>query len=176
MGGGILLVQYHSLFQLLSTIYSDFKWNKQLFSSSSSKDIWTDDHLANYFVQWLKKQPENQVLRVNQVIREMRLGYSPLTQLLASQFVQHKWIIYPISKNKKSQYMLKECIQNLFLNKEKDLVLLEEYKHPDIANLELDYFLPQYNIAFEYQVSLKVSKSYISRDNNIIEMLDFFIN
>ena len=149
MGGGILLVQYHSLFQLLSTIYSDFKWNKQLFSSS--KDIWTDDHLANYFVQWLKKQSNKEVVHVNQVIKEIRAGNILLTQLLSKAFSQYKW---PISSSsiKKSQYMLKECIQNMFLNKEKDFVLLEEYKHPDISNLELDYFLPQYNIAFEYQV------------------------
>ena len=144
MGGGILLVQYHSLFQLLSTIYSDFKWNKQLFSSS--KDIWTDDHLANYFVQWLKKQPKNETDLVNVIVTEKDpSGQKLLARLLKYAFRQYKWI-YSL-KSKKSQSMLKDYIQQLFTG-----VLLEEYKHPDIANLELDLFLPQYNIAFEYQV------------------------
>ena len=152
MGGGILLVQYHSLFQLLSNIYSDFKWNKQLFSSSSSKDIWTDDHLANSFVQWLKKQPESEVLVLQKALREIEYNKSsPLLLVLRQAFPQFKWNV--VGKgSKKAQYMLKECIEHLFVNYSKDIVLLEEYKHPDIANLELDYFLPQYNIAFEYQV------------------------
>ena len=149
MGGGILLVQYHSLFQLLSNIYSDFKWNKQLFQYEN--DIWNNDHLANYFVQWLKNQSKKEVSIVRQVITDKeRKGDYPLTLYLQKAFPSNIWITSISSK--KSQYMLKECIERLFVNKEKDIVLLEEYRHPDISNLELDYFLPQYNIAFEYQV------------------------
>ena len=155
MGGGILLVQYHSLFQLLSNIYSDFKWDKQLFSSSSFTDIWTDDHLANSFVQWLEKQPKKTILRVQQIILGMNnKGNYILKQLLSKSLPNYTWSGSLTLTTKKSQYMLKECIENLFISdKNKDIVLLEEYRHPDISNLELDYFLPQYNIAFEYQVN-----------------------
>ena len=34
-------------------------------------------------------------------------------------------------------------------------LLLEEYRHPDIKSatpLELDFFFPKYNLAFEFQV------------------------
>jgi hypothetical protein len=41
--------------------------------------------------------------------------------------------------------------------------VLEEYKHPDIITsngkpLELDFFYPQLNIAFEFQVQIQVEK------------------
>ena len=153
MGGGILLVQYHSFSQLLSSVYSDFKWEKLLFSSQQTSDVWTDEGLANCLVRWLSKQSENETLYIRKVIQDMGIsGAYPLTTLLKASFPQFKWINNLPKSSKKSQYMLKECIENLFVNKKKDFVLLTEYKHPDISNLELDYFLPQYSIAFEYQV------------------------
>ena len=159
MGGGILLVQYHSLFQLLSNIYSDFKWDKQLFQNES--DIWNNDHLANYFVQWLTKQPENEIASAHIIIKSSsHNGSSPLVVLLTRMFSQYKWH-YTVSKSgKKSQFLLKECIERLFISD--NIVLLEEYRHPDISNLELDYFLPQYNIAFEYQVNKILFNSLIN--------------
>ena len=153
MGGGILLVQYHSLFQLLSNIYSDFKWNKQLFQRES--DIWNNDHLANYFVEWLKKQSEQEISFIKETVNNLgRNENHPLMKTFQKLYPKYRWLS-SISKGKKSQYMLKECIEKLFVSdKNKDIVLLEEYRHPDISNLELDYFLPQYNIAFEYQVNI----------------------
>ena len=167
MGGGILLIRYHSLFQLLSTIYSDFKWNKQLFSSAQQieKDIWTDDHLANSFVQWLKRQPEKELTSASQIVKnQMEIVSSSLVGHLETTFPQYKWRYEEYKTGKKSQYELKECIEKLFIigNKNKDIVLLEEYRHPDISNLELDYFLPQYNIAFEYQVNKILCNSLIN--------------
>ena len=153
IGGGILLVQYHSLFQLLSNIYSDFKWDKQSFQHES--DIWNNDQLATYYVEWLKKQSKNEVSNVFKVLKATETKSSPLTQLLQKTFPQYKLAVGS-GKTKKSQYMLKECIERLFISdKNKDIVLLEEYRHPDISNLELDFFLPQYNLAFEYQVNCK---------------------
>ena len=160
MGGGILLVQYHSLFQLLSNIYSDFKWNKQLFSSFS-KDIWTDDYLANYFVQWLKKQSNKDVSQVHEIVmKKSNNASSPLKEFLATAFPEYKWSSKSQS-GKKAQYMLKTCLENLFTSK--DTVLLEEYRHPDVSNLELDFFFPQYKLAFEYQVKKSKSQSLIKK-------------
>ena len=149
MGGGILLIQNHSLSQLLGVVYPQFKWNSRSFLYQDT-DIWTNQYLANYFVEYLKKQSPSDVSRVNNVFRDIQIGENVLTKSLSKTFPEHKWIANTTSSSKKSQYMLKECIEQLF-NVDKNFVLLEEYKHPDIANIELDYFLPQYNIAFEYQ-------------------------
>ena len=73
-----------------------------------------------------------------------------LTQILKTAFPQLNWTSKGSYLLKKSQYMLKQCIEKLI----KDVIVLEEYKHPNISNLELDFFLPQYKIAFEYQVSI----------------------
>ena len=152
MGGGLLILQTGSLFQLLSSIYPEFKWEPKLFSQQES-GIWNNESLSKVFVEWLKKQTKQEVSYTNHLIKDMKIGSNLLTQLLTATFPQFKWIISVTSpSSKKSQYMLKECIVKLFSDDKKEPVLLEEYKHPDIANIELDYFLPQYNIAFEYQV------------------------
>ena len=151
MGGGILIIKRLSLPNLLATVYPAHDWNPQSFVQQYS-NIWTSEHLATYFVEWLKKQPSSEILHVQSAMKYMRKkGDFALVQQLKAAFPQYSWIITQASAGRKAQYELKQCIEKLF-NKEKNNVLLEEYKHPDIANLELDYFLPQYNIAFEYQV------------------------
>ena len=144
MGGGILLVKNRSLSNLLALVYPDYK-------SHLHSDIWTDENLANYFVEWLKKQPEREVGLVSQLVLEKKSIY-PLTQILRAAFPQYKWINSKALSSKKSQYVLKECIEKIFNKEKSHLLLLEEYRHPDISNLELDYYLPQQNLAFEYQV------------------------
>ena len=52
--------------------------------------------------------------------------------------------------SKKSQYTLKSMLNILFPDQE----IVEEYRHTDLENLELDYYLPQLKIAFEYQVTI----------------------
>ena len=141
MGGGILLLDSHSLFNLLSSQFSEHNWAKNRFEQS---DIWTDKHLANLFIEWLKKQNYREISNICQFVKETK-NSNYLTEALK--------IAFPSKMNvnsKKSQYMLKNCIESIF-SKENTLVL-EEYRHPDVIHLELDYFLPQYNIAFEYQV------------------------
>ena len=49
---------------------------------------------------------------------------------------------------KKSQYTLKSMLGILFPN----LEIVEEYRHVDLNNMELDYYIPELKIAFEYQV------------------------
>ena len=52
---------------------------------------------------------------------------------------------------KKSQYTLKSMLQSLFSNYE----IVEEYRHTDLENLELDYYIPELKLAFEYQVTYR---------------------
>lgn len=54
---------------------------------------------------------------------------------------------------KKSQSLIKSMLNSLFQGEE----VLEDYKHPDIIGssgkfMELDYFLPNFSLAIEYQV------------------------
>lgn len=138
MGGGSLLVKYHTLAQLLSRVFSENKWEK-----FSHKSIWTDEALASYYVQ---KLAVDEAQFLHHTIKKMGVkGNSILVQLLKNAFPEYSWSISKIGK--KTQYILKECLENILKGEQ-----LEEYKHPEITNLELDYFYPQYKLAFEYQV------------------------
>ena len=150
MGGGILLVQSHTIPQLLSQVYPEYKWEQALFTKIT--DIWNDEQTANYFVEKLKKSEEEELLFLQKIIRNMGLkGHYSLIQLLKSSFPNYVWATF--LSGKKAQYVLKECLKIIFPFENN--VLLEEYKHPEITNLELDYFYPHLNLAFEYQVCRK---------------------
>ena len=145
-GGGIHLLKHNSLSQLLSSIFPEFNRKEEL-------DIWHNEHLAIYFVEWLKKQPNKQISSVSQIVsKKLQMKGNFLTLLLSASFPEYQWNVSLSHGNKKSQYKLKECIQTMF---NKDALLLEEYKHPQ-NNIEFDYFLPQFNLAFEYQVYIEI--------------------
>ena len=64
---------------------------------------------------------------------------------------------------KRTQELLKTMLKTMFPEKGKNnkklsiLIysdILEEYQHPDISKKELDLFLPELKLAFEYQVLL----------------------
>ena len=140
MGGGSLLVKFHSLSELLVRVYPEVKWEQNSFQIS---DIWTNEQQASYFVEHLQKQSEHEISYVNKIIQDMGNKDAMLIKLLHNAFPKYNW-----TSGKKSQYVLKACLGNIFPN----AVALEEYRHPDVSNLELDYFYPLYNLAFEYQV------------------------
>ena len=149
MGGGTLIIENQTLPQLLSKVYPEFNWDIKAFSQSF--DIWTDLNCANYFVEYLKKQTERDVAYVHKIIRNMDYKIdTPLTQLLKSAFPQYIWRTTTPTSSKKSQYILKQSLKELFPGE--NTVLLEEHRHQHVDNLELDYFYPQYNLAIEYQV------------------------
>ena len=120
---------------------------------SQNSNIWKDETCANYVVERLvKQQPnENEVAYLQKMIKHMDYkGNHVLTQLLKDAFPHYNWSNSLASVGKKAQYTLKECIGKLFTGD--NSVMVEEYKHPEMSHLELDYFFPQYNLAFEYQV------------------------
>ena len=148
MGGGVLIIEHNSLPQLLSQIYPEFKWDSQLFSQQES-DIWSTQSIANYLIEYLKNQSPTEISNVNHIVKKINKTNYLLSRLQFT-FPEFNWAkISAIGR--KSQYLLKEFIERLFKNSQ-DFVLLEEYKHPDISNLELDYFLPNFKLGFEYQV------------------------
>ena len=51
------------------------------------------------------------------------------------------------------------------------LEMIEDYRHPkitDLKPLELDFFFPRYNLAFEYQVNITIAIFSTNRESNII--------
>lgn len=149
MGGGVLLVENNSISNLLEQVYSEYKWEKDLFEQQ--QNIWTDINLANYFVEWLvNSQNENEVSFVCQYVKQIKpKGFNSLTQSLQDNFSKY-WMKIGPSNSKKSQYILKACIEHLFSRE--NIIIFEDYWHPDVLNLELDYYLPEHRLAFEYQV------------------------
>ena len=84
-------------------------------------DIWKDEEIARYFVQQLKD--EDEIGYVERIIRKSgNKGNFILVQLLNSKFPKFNWISLS-SKEKKSQYMLKESLDQLF-PKEEGIFLL----------------------------------------------------
>ena len=149
MGGASLLVKNHTLPQLLSKAYPENAWNTKSFAQVT--DMWTDEKTASYLVERLKKH-RSEVSFLNKMIKSMDYKeLFPLTKMLKENFPEYSWQTQfsPVG-NKKHQYMLRECIGELFSGE--NSVLLEEYRHPEINSLQLDYFFPQKKLAFEYQV------------------------
>ena len=151
MEGGILLVKNYTLFDLLSRVYPEFSWQVSKFSQLA--DIWSDEKIANYFVNYLKNNNKEVETVFNTIKNSEKKKNYPLTQLLKIAFPQYNWNVSVTSKTRKSQHLLKSHLHEIFPPKE--VVMLEDYKHPDVHHLELDYFYPQQNLAFEYQVKRK---------------------
>ena len=100
----------------------------------------------------------------------LNLYSGSMFKLLSVVYPEHEWLPLKFShrdtqtmaeKEDFKNYLniLKECIKLFFTEENKDIVLLEEYRHPDISNLELDFFLPQYNIAFRMKENLHSAPS-----------------
>lgn len=73
-------------------------------------------------------------------------------------------LAFPLLSNskyhKKSQYTLKNTLEQIFnvegekrdnLEEAHIYVVMQDYRHSDISGLELDFYYPQYKLAFEYQ-------------------------
>ncbi len=63
-------MQYRTLPNLLSTVYSEYKWDESKFEQQQS-DIWTDIKLTNYFVEWLKNQKDKEIATICQYVKEI---------------------------------------------------------------------------------------------------------
>ena len=109
LGGGFLLIKYISLSELLSNVYPNVT------NDASQESIWTDEKHAKYFAEWLKKQSVEEIDYVYRMVinREEGVNNDVLTKHLSQNFPKYNWV----SRNKfskKSQYLLKECLEQLF--------------------------------------------------------------
>jgi hypothetical protein len=97
----------------------------------------------------------------------LRFAGSSFSQLLTIAYPNHNWEQDKNIFHKKTQLLLKSMLKIIFPQQGQKnyffmflifVEVLEEYRHPDILTslgtpLELDYFYPQYNLAFEFQVT-----------------------
>jgi hypothetical protein len=128
--------------------------------------------LEQYFRQ--RKKFDEKVLKSQDLNslggRTLLRKYGSLPRLLATVYPENDWNVAKATNlsGKKTQFVLKLMLKELIPTEGKKfprkiiiyrkLEALEDYRHPDIASqagipLELDFFYPRLNIAFEYQVS-----------------------
>jgi hypothetical protein len=82
-----------------------------------SPDIWKNEECAKYFVQSLKESEE--VAYLYRVVK--KIGYRgkyPLTIMLQNKFPQYRWAASHSEKMKKSQFILKDYLNQLFTEDE----------------------------------------------------------
>ncbi|KAJ1501146.1 hypothetical protein HMI54_010222 [Coelomomyces lativittatus] len=96
-GGGILLVKNRSLPHLLFRVYPESYWKFSDFVQNV--DIWKDEDLATYFVNWLQNRPESDVYDVNKVIKSSGISRNyPLAVKLRNAFPRMNWAAEHVPK------------------------------------------------------------------------------
>ena len=112
-GGGFLLVKYDSLSQLMASIYPQYQWNQSNFVHPQV-GIWKDKELANYYIEWLKKNSSPKELQYLQVITDKREPQKEDVLMNMLSQVSPQFDVNAKKGSKKSQLMLKETLNLLF--------------------------------------------------------------
>eukprot|EP01127_Copromyxa_protea_P011527 TRINITY_DN2901_c0_g2_i3.p1 TRINITY_DN2901_c0_g2~~TRINITY_DN2901_c0_g2_i3.p1 ORF type:complete len:393 (-),score=41.56 TRINITY_DN2901_c0_g2_i3:26-1204(-) len=166
-GGGLFYGSYKcSRISLLRNIYPEHNWNAWEFSFSPQffwREMSEEDQIR--FFLWIEEK-----LNISEPDDWYRIGTRQLEDIGVYSSVQELGGIsgileknYPeiiwdrsllLTSNKKSeQRQWREIIRGLFPGYQ----ILEDHKHPDLKfrnsgrKMELDIFLPEMNLAFEYQ-------------------------
>ena len=159
-GSGLIKKYNYSPTKLIVNTIDNYKWDLFKFNSLPQgylKLIQNDNDFVKYFVDYfidkfkITKTEDWYLIGDNQIKESVSLKITDF-MIIVKQFypdLNLKKFQYgnPLSY-KKSQYMLNSVLQSIFPNIE----IIEEYRHPNLNNLEFDYYLPLLNIAFEYQV------------------------
>ena len=167
--------QYNTIQEMFQTIYPEHKWDIYKFlqvPQGYKKKLLEDSSTQKEFVHYLEKK-----FNITQTSDWYRVTTNQLSKVISIKLSTAMGIVknfYPelniknfqlgnTLKTKKSQYTLKSMIRDLFPNQE----IVEDYRHADLDNLELDYYLPDLKLAFEYQVIFLIF-------SNIFLLLIFF--
>ena len=161
--GSWMLSIYNNIFNILCTLYPNEDWKVWESRPNIRSDFWDSDTIHSWVQQFendnLITSPEHWY-RVSQVQIRQAKGYGIINKFgSVENFLKY---IYPdfnwdsnliLLKNKRaSQRRLFVLIQRLFSLYE----VIEEFNHPELTRIsgsivELDIFIPDLKLAFEYQ-------------------------
>ena len=147
----------------MQAVYPEYQWDIYLFNKlpTGYKNLLAENFsYQEKFVKYLEKQ-----LYIKKTSDWYRVTSKQMRKIVSMNMSDIMFIVrkfYPelnlrnFEENsplssKKSQYTLKSMLQILFSNYE----IVEEYRHTDLENLELDYYIPELKLAFEYQVTYR---------------------
>ena len=159
-GGHCLTIEYNTVAELLQAVYPEYQWDIYQFAKLPNgyfSQMLESSSLQEEFVKYLEKKlnitqtSDWYLVTTDQIQKFMSVNLSQVMKIVKNYYpdLDMKYFTYGNTlQTKKSQYTLKSILQDLFPDQE----ILEDYKHPDMNNLELDYYLPDLKLAFEYQV------------------------
>ena len=163
-GSGILKIYNNSLYKALTNIFPERKLNLLSFRSHSKKENYKINAkiLINQLISTFLVQKKSDWYRISvEQIAQFVNGASDyciggLKNLLVTQFPQENWQFLNQNKGrgkKASQRWLLISIQRLIKFR---FILLENYHHPLMkfkseTIAELDIYIPELNVGFEYQ-------------------------
>ena len=165
LGGGGILKRYNgSLYTLLQTVYPDYQWitlnNKTVpqhfWSNIENMKIILHSLIRKYRISEKKDWYR---ISASQIQQEgggyLIQKYGGLTEVLRLVYSDQKWNQKDIQNRtkKSSQRWLKLCLSQMWNN---SFLVLENYQEQTIQhtlgnNIELDVYIPNLNMGFEYQ-------------------------
>ena len=155
-----IIGHYKTMFDMFQTIYPEHKWDLYQFLTvpqGHASKLLENPVYQKEFVDYLEKKfnikQTSDWYRItkNQIREVIHLNLSTVMSIVKNFYPELNLKNFEFGKSltaKKSQYTLKSMINELFPNEE----ILEDYRHADLDYLELDYYLPNLKLAFEYQV------------------------
>ena len=92
----------------------EHSWHDEKFKNKQI-NIWNDEINSKHFIEYLDNQPEKAISYLQNNLSKMKLQDSDLLiQLLQLKYPRFKWTNRKSLYVKKSQYKLKECLEQLF--------------------------------------------------------------
>ena len=150
------------MFHMFQSIFPEYQWDifqfnkipkqyKKLLNESLSEQQDFVKYLENNFQ--IKKLSDWYLINsqeIKKIISMSLIDVMTIVKKIYPELNLNYFYLENSKKSKKSQYVLKSLLKNLFVDQE----IVEEYRNSDFDYLELDYYIPQLKLAFEYQVNI----------------------
>lgn len=156
-GGNTLLSFYDSMLDALRHIYPEQEWSETGCRPHARRGYWDTSEAVAAFLE--KARAELHIKEKSDWYRVSRkqigaLGGSSmlkrmtLCEALRTAYPEETWdeVDFAAKVKKSVQRVLGVYVQQLYPG----YTVLEEHCHPVLGNMELDFFLPELNLAFEY--------------------------
>jgi hypothetical protein len=173
----------NSLIKALSSIYLEFEWKPWKFSAVS-KTFWDNEDNVHRFMYWISDQMGIQKFDDWYSISTLqfkKLGGSfllekkgGLLQLLSKCYPSHQWDGRKFNLPTKSQGFLYNIVKGLF----PEFSILQDHWHPKLLfseskhSMQLDVYVPELELAFEYQGEPHYMEHFIYGDPKELQKRD----